>query len=168
MTASQRRTAILEQLKEAAQPISATTLAKQFATSRQIIVGDVALLRAGGAAIAATPRGYVLQRESSDLIRRVATCHTAKDMETELNIMVDNGCTVLDVVVDHPVYGQLTGTLALKSRYDVEQFICRSAKAKPLSMLTEGIHLHTLSCPDEEAYERVCAALRREGFLLEE
>jgi len=73
----------------------------------------------------------------------------------------------MDVVVDHPVYGQLTGALHLKNRYDVQQFILRSSKTRPLSLLTEGIHLHTLCCPDEAAFLRVCDSLRQAGYLLE-
>jgi hypothetical protein len=88
-------------------------------------------------------------------------------MAAELQIMVDNGCTVLDVIVEHPVYGQLTGTLGLASRYDVKEFIRRSEAAQPLSLLTEGAHLHTLSCPDEESFLRVREELRIAGFLLE-
>ena len=89
-------------------------------------------------------------------------------MEAELEIMVDNGCTVLDVIVDHPVYGQLTGALQLSSRYDVRRFIQRAGAAQPLSLLTEGVHLHTLSCPDEDAFRRVLEELRGAGFLLED
>ena len=83
--------------------------------------------------------------------------------------MVDHGCTVLDVVVEHPVYGQLTGQLDLRSRYDVQQFVARSAQsdARPLSLLTEGIHLHTVSCPGEEAFRRMREGLRALGVLLE-
>lgn len=168
MTAEERRKAVWEVLRQSSQPVSATALARKFGVSRQIIVGDVALLRASGAGVDATPRGYVVGQESSGLLRQVACRHTAADMERELNIMVDNGCTVLDVVVDHPVYGQLTGALHLRSRYDVQQFVARCAQAQPLSVLTEGIHLHTLACPDEEAWKRVRAALAAAGFLLEE
>lgn len=167
MTAEERRNAILLALSQSRRPISASALAKQFGVSRQIVVGDVALLRAGGADIAATPRGYLIQRGQAGMLRQVACRHTAEEMEAELNIIVDNGCAVLDVVVEHPVYGQLTGALQLRSRYDVQQFVSRSAKAQPLSLLTEGIHLHTLSCPDEAAYQRVRAALGAAGFLLE-
>ena len=167
MTAELRREAVLEALRSAARPVSATALAERFGVSRQIIEGDVALLRAGGTRIAATPRGYIMEPEDRGTLRQVACRHTAQEMEEELNIMVDNGCTVLDVVVEHPVYGQLTGALQLKSRFDVQQFISRSARAQPLSLLTEGIHLHTLSCPDEAAYQRVRSALAAAGFLLE-
>ena len=132
-------------------------------------MGDVALLRAAGASISATPRGYVVLRETGGLTRQVACQHDSAGMEAELNAIVDQGCTVLDVIVEHPIYGQLTGPLQLSSRYDVAQFITRCAQsdARPLSDLTEGIHLHTLSCPDEDAFQRVQAALRDMGVLLE-
>lgn len=169
MNAEQRREAILNTLRGASQPVSATALAGTFSVSRQIVVGDIALLRAAGADISATPRGYVMHREEAGLIRRVATRHSGELMEAELNAIVDQGCTVLDVIVEHPIYGQLTGPLALSSRYDVSQFIARCAEmaAQPLSILTEGIHLHTLSCPDEAAFARVTDKLRALGVLLE-
>ena len=84
------------------------------------------------------------------------------------NTIVDNGCTVIDVIVDHPIYGQLTGPLQISNRYEVSQFIERCKKAEPLSSLTDGIHLHTLSCPDEAAFERTKSALRALRVLLEE
>ena len=168
MRAEERRQAIRELLQRAKQPVSATALAAQFSVSRQIIVGDVALLRAGGLSIAATPRGYMLPEERSGLIRTLACRHRAGQMEDELNAIVDQGCTVIDVIVEHPIYGQLTGPLQLSSRYDVQQFLkrCASADAQPLSNLTEGIHLHTLSCPDSEAFRRVQQNLRELGILL--
>lgn len=170
MDGSQRRAAIARLLSSAKGPVSAAVLARECSVSRQIIVGDVALLRAGGMDIAATPRGYVIQSSPAGLVRRVAVRHGGADMEAELNAMVDQGCTVLDVIVEHPIYGQLTGPLQLASRYDVGQFIarCRQAEALPLSQLTEGIHLHTLSCPDQAAYDRVCQSLSQLGFLLED
>ena len=148
MHADTRRQAILDQLRDAAGPISAAALAAKFSVSRQIIVGDIALLRAAGAEISATPRGYVILPAPPGLVRQVACRHDAAGMEAELNAMVDQGCTVLDVTVEHPVYGQLTGPLQL-------------------SNLTEGIHLHTLSCPDEGAFQRVRAALAELGVLLQ-
>ena len=169
MRAEERRQAIEDILRKSAQPVSAGTLAARFSVSRQIIVGDIALLRAAGADIAATPRGYVIQHSPEGLVRQVAVHHDAAGMEAELNAVVDYGCTVLDVIVEHPIYGQLTGPLQLSSRYDVAQFIarCAQADARPLSDLTGGIHLHTLSCPSEAAFVRVQNALRELGVLLE-
>ena len=98
----------------------------------------------------------------------LACVHRPEDMGRELELMVDNGCTVLDVIVEHPVYGQLTGVLRLRSRYDVAEFLRRVAEheAKPLSGLTGGIHLHTIRCPDGDTYQRVIKALENQGFLL--
>lgn len=168
MNAPERRNEILKRLESAQKPLSATALAGALSVSRQIIVGDVALLRASGAEITATPRGYILSRRGIGIRYTVACVHRPEDMERELNIMVDQGCLVEDVVVEHSVYGQLAGQLSLSSRYDVAEFIRRvsSAGAKPLSDLTGGIHLHSLRCPDQAAFDRVRAALENAGFLL--
>ena len=179
MEAAARRQAILDRLRTADRPVSASSLAAELNVSRQIIVGDIALLRAGGAEISATPRGYVLPRATDGITRTIACRHTLEQTGTELDILVDNGCTVLDVIVEHPVYGQLTGQLQISSRYDVEQFLARVDRkstrlnsshtiAAPLSMLTGGIHLHTLRCPDAAACERACAALKAAGLLLDD
>ena len=170
MNALQRRNEILEVLRQAEVPVNATALAKRFGVSRQIIVGDVALLRAGGEDISATPRGYLISRATPALTRTVACNHTSAQMEGELNTIVDQGCTVVDVAVDHPLYGQLVGRLELSNRYEVSQFVerCQKEEAQPLSVLTHGVHLHTLRCPDEAAFQRVRAALKEAGILLEE
>lgn len=169
MKAESRRHAILSLLAQSGTPVSAANLAARFSVSRQIIVGDIALLRASGKQIFATPRGYLLQNERDGLVKTVACVHNSEETEQELCIMVDNGCTVLDVVVEHPIYGQITGQLQLTSRYDVSQFINRleNEGGEPLSALTGGIHLHTLQCPDEAAYARTCEQLRNAGMLLE-
>ena len=169
MDAQERRIAIARALEQTHSPLSATALAKEFSVSRQIIVGDIALLRAAGADITATPRGYVVPRSAPGVTRTLACRHSGKDMEAELNAIVDQGCTVADVVVEHPIYGQLTGPLNLSNRYEVGQFMtrCREESASPLSLLTEGIHLHTVLCPDEWAFARVQTALRELGVLLE-
>ena len=170
MDAASRRRAIAEALAGANAPVAAGALGERFGVSRQIVVGDIALLRAQGLDIVATPRGYVLgSGQESGLRRTVACVHDFEGMERELNIMVDNGCTVLDVVIEHAVYGQLTGELHLKDRRDVAEFIrrVREEGAAPLSALTGGIHLHTLLCPDEGSYARCVDALREAGILLE-
>ena len=170
MEAASRRQAILDRLRTTDRPVSASALAAGLNVSRQIIVGDIALLRAGGAEISATPRGYVLPRATDGITRTIACRHTLAQTGQELDILVDNGCTVLDVIVEHPVYGQLTGQLQISSRYDVEQFLARirDSDAAPLSMLTGGLHLHTLCCPNEDAYTRACAALKAAGLLLDD
>ena len=170
MDAQERRQSIARRLELAEGPVSAAVLARECSGSRQVIGGDIALLRAAGLDVAATPRGYILPREPVGLVRTLATCHSGEAMEHELNAIVDQGCTVVDVIVDHPIYGQLTGPLHLSNRYEVGQFLqrCREESAAPLSQLTEGIHLHTVICPDAAAFSRVCAALRELDVLLED
>lgn len=166
MTAAQRRSAIYDRLTHATAPISAAALAQRYQVTRQVVVGDIALLRAEGRSITATPRGYMIPAETG-LKRTIACTHSAEDTQRELFAMVDCGCTVVDVVVEHPVYGQLTAPLALSSRYDVEQFIHRMSvsRAQPLSALTGGVHLHTLSCPSEEVFAHLKATLSDMGML---
>lgn len=164
-----RRNAILQTLETAETPVSAAALARALGVSRQIIVGDVALLRAGGHPVSATPRGYISGR-SPGVTRTLACLHDAAGMEAELNALVDTGCEVVDVIVEHPLYGQLTGALRLRSRYDVSQFIAQSrqCRANPLSQLTGGLHLHTIRGTDDRALDRAEAALRALGLLWEE
>ena len=168
MNAKDRRDAITARLEQATEPVNATALAPGLDVSRQVIVGDIALLRAAGTPIEATPRGYVLSRPAG-VSGQVVCCHRSGDMETELNTLVDLGCVVEDVSVEHPVYGQLTGRLQLSCRADVACFLekVRSCAALPLSALTEGIHTHRLRCPDGETLERARAALRRLHMLQE-
>ncbi len=170
MDAAKRRGDILRALGEAETPMSAAALAARFSVSRQVIVGDVALLRASGAAVTATPRGYVLSPARGGYVATAACVHGMDGMEEELNIMVDNGCTVINVIVEHPVYGQLTGELALSSRHDVREFMDKVSEygASLLSTLTGGVHLHTLSCPDEEAYLRTLDELRAAGMIYDQ
>lgn len=167
MDAQRRRQIIASRLADSDGPLSAAALARELSVSRQIIVGDVALLRAGGLDITATPRGYLLPQPPAGVKCTFACRHRADQIGEELNAVVDQGCTVLDVIVEHPIYGQLTGPLRVSNRYEVEQFVdrCRQEEAAPLSQLTEGVHLHTVLCPDQEAAGRVRAALERLGFL---
>ena len=169
MNAETRRKKIMEQLSAAHKPVSATALAGMFSVSRQVIVGDIALLRASGADITATPRGYVLSKDAVGHTRTVAVQHSPQQTKQELCIFVDNGCTVEDVIVEHPIYGQIVGQPHLCSRYDVGQFMNRldNGDTSVLSSLTDGIHLHTIRCPDDAAFDRACAALKEAGLLLE-
>ena len=169
MTAAERRKEIKNTLASATVPISASVLAAKFSVSRQVIVGDIALLRTAGEDISATPRGYVVHRRETGVIRQVVCLHNDVGMIEELNTIVDHGCKVLDVIVEHSIYGALSGELNIGTRYDVNVFHQRilEAAAQPLSVLTGGVHIHTLSCPDEAAFERVVRQLKEKGILIE-
>lgn len=168
MTNAERRYEVLQALKDAERPVSATVIANRLEVSRQIIVGDVALLRASGVDIVANSRGYIMGSRAKG--RYVVVCRHSEDaMSRELELMVDHGCTVLNVAVEHPVYGQIVGRLDLSTREDVEEFMAkvRMGSAKPLSDLTDGVHTHTLYCTKKKSFEALREALRAEGFLVE-
>ncbi len=136
------------------------------------MVQDVAILRAGGEDIIATPRGYRIPANggrSGAVVREVLACrHAPERTEEELHILVDNGVKVLDVIVEHAIYGELRGSLMLESRADVQDFLrqVRGSKASLLSSLTKGVHLHTVEASRPEAIARAKSALRVRGLLL--
>ena len=54
-----RREKLLNLVKRSKRPLSGTWLARKLGVSRQVIVQDVALLRAHGEQVHSTPRGYL-------------------------------------------------------------------------------------------------------------
>jgi transcriptional regulator of NAD metabolism len=169
--AEDRRRRIVDLISQARDPITGTELAHLLGVSRQVIVQDMALLRAAGADIVATPRGYLGARSRGGRLtfREVlAVQHGRDQIEIELNTLVDLGIRVLDVIVDHPVYGELRGNLMLESRADVRQFMHRLEGAEPLSALTRGVHLHTVETSRAGAIEEAREALSDLGILLAE
>ena len=161
MDGQTRREQILKMLAESEQPLSGSALAQQLGVSRQIIVSDIALLRAANRDIMATARGYLLY---SPPVPRRSRCfmvsHTDEQMEDELNTIVDLGGRVLDVLIPHPIYGTC--------RQDVAAFMQRlqTCHTKPLCMLTDGVHYHTVEAADEEILDSIEKALFSKKYLL--
>ena len=165
-----RRARVLGLLRENQQPQKAAGLAKLTGVSRQVIVQDIALLRARKEPIVATPGGYIYlaQPDLQGVRRVIMSRHVPEETEEELNTLVDYGVTVLDVGVEHSVYGRIFRPLGLRTRKDVRGFINRifETDATLLSSLTNGVHLHTIEGPDEETLDLACAELARRGFML--
>ena len=173
MNAQERRKKIEDLLRTASGPLSASNIAACFDVSRQIIVGDIALMRAGGLRILATPRGYIMEQADGQqpvlFERSVACMHDKAHAADELYTIVDQGGAVIDVTVEHPIYGELSALLHLFSRFDVDTFLHKldSSEVRPLSALTDGLHLHRIRCADEETFRRITQALREKGYLYE-
>src|SRR3984957_8430317 len=167
-----RRRKLWERIQNHKGVIAGSELARQFGISRQSLVQDVAILRASGKEILSTPQGYRLSTVPTSLpkVRRavLASQHAPERTEEELHILVDNGVKVLDVIVEHPLYGELRGALMLSSRADVADFIkrWRGTKTTLLSSLTRGVHLHTVEAAKQESIERAKAELHARGLLL--
>lgn len=162
-----RRNEILAHLQVADKPVSASRLAKKYGVSRQIIVGDVALLRAGGADIQATARGYQLAQTLSGFVGKIVCQHDAATTRQELLMIVAGGGEIIDVIVEHPLYGELVGGLHIQTPTEVADFVTayEKSQASLLSALTEGIHMHTIRCQDQTTFENIKTVLAEAGIL---
>lgn len=169
MKNEQRRNKIIELLKQNDLPISATTLANMFNVTRQIIVADIAILRAAGYTIIASNRGYKLTLINQDLIKRIVVQHTKNDVLDEFYAILDNGGKIIDVIVEHPIYGQISVELNITSRYDAEEFVekLNNTNSNPLSLLTQGIHIHTIEIQNEQSYSRILNKLSALNILVQ-
>jgi len=165
-----RRRRILEWMRAQSGPVPGTEVARRFRVSRQCVVQDIAILRAEGNEILSTPQGYRLPAKQAPKTHRavIACQHGPERTQEELQALVDNGVRVLDVIVEHALYGEMRGSLMIESRADVEDFLrrWRGTKASLLSSLTRGVHLHTVEAGKPEMIERARTQLRSLGILL--
>lgn len=168
MTGTERRAAILRQIGSSPAPLAGKALAAQYDVSRQVIVQDIALIRAEGYDIISTNRGYILKQ--AVVARRVFKVrHTDEQLEEELNAVVDLGGCVRNVIVNHRVYGPIAAELNITSRRKVRDFMedIRTGKSSPLKNITSGYHYHMVEADSEETLNLIEEALRQKGFLLE-
>ncbi len=170
MNSEQRREKIISVLQMSDKPISAACFANEFSVTRQIIVADIALLRASGHQIRAEHKGYVLEKSDNQvMLKRIVMKHGKNEVQDELYAIVDNGGKVINVIVQHSVYGKIVAELNLASRYDVDRFIrhIKETDSKPLLLLTEGLHVHTIAVKDEESFRRILDQLSALHILVE-
>lgn len=170
MNSEERRKRILDILKEEHAPLSGTELAKRLEVSRQVVVQDIALLRAVNKNILSTNKGYLLFDDGSfgKVRRSVCVCHKDEDILDEFYAVVDCGGRVLDVVVEHEIYGQITVDLIINNRQDAIAYVekTRDKNTKPLNILTDGIHYHTIEAENEEILDQIEDRLKKLGIWL--
>jgi uncharacterized protein len=168
MGAIERREEIIKLLIEKNGAIKGTELAELFGVTRQIIVKDIAILRAAGKSIIATPDGYIYNKNINKVKAIIAVNHTSNRTMEELEIVVKYGGVIEDVIIDHPLYGEIRGNLMIKNLNDLNKFENKfnNKDAKPLSNLTNGIHLHTIAADNDEDIESIKQELSEKGFLL--
>lgn len=172
MSGEERRREIVELLKDSATPISGTALAKKLSVSRQVVVQDMALLRASRYDILSTTKGYVLNEpvKSQEQTRVLKVLHTDEQIEQELQMIVDFGGVVQDVFVQHRIYGTMRADMNIRSRKDVSEFMehLQNGKSSPLKNITSGYHFHTIAADSEETLNLIEQALRRKGYVIDE
>ena len=170
MTGEERRLGILNKLQEADTPLSGTALAKAFHVSRQIIVQDIALMRAENRSIVSTNKGYLLrtQKDENTQPKRVfCVKHGNDQVFDEFKTILELGGKVLDVAVEHELYGQIRVDLLIETKADAADFharlmVCRD---NPLKVLTDDCHYHTVAAPSERLLDYIEEDLRRKGYL---
>ena len=166
----ERRRLLVEKLTQSRDPITGSDLAEFYGVSRQVIVQDIAIIRAKGVPVLATSSGYLIQSKSTKdrLIKTFVSKHNGFErMEEELLIIIDYGGKIIDVIVEHPVYGDIVGTLLIATREDISKFVkkVKSTDSKPLASLTKGDHIHTIEVPSEKIFELILNELREKGFV---
>lgn len=168
MTGSERRNDMIIQIQKSEVPVPARRLASIYEVSRQVVVQDIALIRASGYHIISTNRGYILS-EPEYVSRIYKVRHTDEQLEEELCAIVDLGGCVENVMVNHRVYGHMEAELHVNSRRRVKEFLedIRNGKSSPLKNITSDYHYHTVKADSEETLDMIEAALREKGFLIE-
>ena len=168
LSAEERRNRLVALLSASSTPISGSSLAKLLGVSRQVIVNDIALLRANRPEIISTPSGYTVIGALPSM-RGFKVSHTDEQMEDELSIFVDAGAIVVDVYVEHRVYGTIRAPLNICSRRDVENFLrdIESGVSSPLKNLTSGYHFHSVAARSTKILDEIEHSLRERGYLIE-
>lgn len=168
MKANERRAEILSFIGNSSQPVSANALSEKFGVSRQIIVQDIAILRAEGNEVISTSRGYIT--DAASRVERVIKCrHSLDELADEGEIIISLGGRVENIFVNHRIYGKITASLNLVTKTDVEE-LHRSLLAgasKPLMSVTDGYHYHTISAESESILDEIENRLREKGYLIE-
>ncbi|MBO5330059.1 MAG: transcription repressor NadR [Anaerotignum sp.] len=170
MTGAERRKMILNLMQESSKPLSGGALGTATGVSRQVVVQDIALLRSEGYSILATARGYLLDSPKEEKNTRLfKVFHDETRTEEELQLIVDLGGCVEDVMVNHKVYGKVTAPLNIKNRRDVQAFLknLENGKSTPLLKITSGYHFHRVSADEAEILDEIEEALRQNDFLTE-
>ncbi|MFC4403985.1 transcription repressor NadR [Gracilibacillus xinjiangensis] len=164
-----RREAIIGWLQQAKKPITGGELAEKANVSRQVIVQDITLLKAQNHPIIATSSGYLfMQQQAAQPFERVIACrHHREETKDELYTIVDNGAMVKDVMIEHPVYGDLKASIMVSNRTEVDSFIekVEQKNAPYLLELTDGVHNHTISADQEWKLDKAFEALKQKGYL---
>ena len=150
MNGEERRNQIVDILKHSSSPVPGTQLAQILDVSRQVIVQDIALIRAKNIDVFSTNRGYVLN-DKQEYSRILKVKHEDDEVEAELGAIVDMGGWIRDVFVYHKVYGVIRAEMNIHSRRDIRKYLEEIANGKSslLMNVTSGYHYHTIVADDE-------------------
>ena len=171
MTGEERRKKILQLLEDQGSPLSGTALAKLMHVSRQVIVQDIALMRAENYAILSTNKGYILRTEENRSplpMRAFFVRHSTQQVLDEFLTIIELGGKILDVAVEHEIYGQIRADLLIETTQDAMEFADKlvNCRDNPLKVLTDDCHYHTVAAPSEKLLDLIERELSQKGYLL--
>ncbi len=164
-----RRAYILKRIKTSDIPLTGKQLAKEFSVSRQIIVQDIALLRAEKHQIMATRKGYFCE-ELDNFSRIFKVRHTDEKTEKELQCIVDLSGEIKDVFVEHSVYGNIHVELNITSHQDIQKFMqkMKHQDFTQLKNITNDYHYHTVVAKSLKLLDLIEFELKKNEFLVDE
>ena len=166
MNTSERRKEILKTLQSSDFPVAARELAAKFGVSRQVIVQDMAVIRASTPGILSTTKGYTIQQENS-CTREFKVRHSQEQAVEELNLIVDCGGRVKNISISHRVYGRVSAEMDIRSRHDVTEFVeaLNSSHSTVLSNATSGYHYHLVEAESQQRLDLIGQRLESAGLL---
>jgi hypothetical protein len=167
---SVRRERMIQLLQEGRRSITGSELSSSLGVSRQAIVNDIAILRAAGEPIDGGPQGYRWRGDEPTAVLATIACrHDREGCQEELETLVAHGVAVLDVVVDHELYGAVHADMNVSSHRDVQRImeVLHTSDVEPLSALTGGLHAHHVRAPDDVALGSARSDLALLGILVE-
>lgn len=170
MSSNERREKLLQILKKSDKPVKGSELSAQLQVSRQVVVKDIALLRASGLEIIATSTGYIILDSVKNEFKIKCKNHNSdEELYEELQTIIDLGGKVKDVIVEHPTYGVLKAELNVTTNRDLKNFMQKAAtnEFKQLSVLSPDYHIHTIEVDNEEIFEEIKNELKLKNILFE-
>ena len=170
MSSNERREKLLQILKKSDKPVKGSELSAELQVSRQVVVKDIALLRASGLEIIATSNGYIVLDSVKNEFKIKCKNHNSDDeLYDELQTIIDLGGKVKDVIVEHPTYGVLKADLNVATNRDLRNFMQKAAtnEFKQLSVLSPDYHIHTIEVDNDEIFEEIQTELKLKNILFE-
>lgn len=116
----------------------------------------------------ATPDGYIVNRNDGKVKTIIAVKHKESEMFDEMSTVIKYGGVIEDVIVEHSLYGEIKGVLMVKNLNELNKFIAKysSQEGRLLSVLTNGVHLHTISAETSEDIEAIISELKAKNFIV--
>ncbi len=129
-------------------------------------------MRAENYGIISTNKGYILRSErtgNTQPKRVFFVKHNTDQVAQEFNTILELGGKILDVAVEHEIYGQICVDLMIETNAEAADFCEKllTCRDNPLKVLTDDCHYHTVAAPSEKLLDLIEEELQQKGFLIQ-